>query len=180
MTYGPDSGKLAIIVDILDHNRALIDGPLTGVARQVLSFKRLRLTKILVKLPRGAREKTVKKVWQAEQVSEKWSQTASAKKAARVQVRKNLNDFERFKVMALKQRRAICSQSPNNILMHIINYSNPSCFYLIPILQRAICTNRPTSNSVKDSKCPHWSVSSIDQLESTRHYDWTLDCNHSK
>lgn len=93
-------------MDILDHNRALIDGPLTGVARQVLTFKRLRLTKILAKLPRGAREKTVKKVWQAEQVSEKWSQTASAKKSARVQVRKNLNDFERFRVMALKQRRA--------------------------------------------------------------------------
>lgn len=105
ITHGPDTGKLAIIVDILDHNRALIDGPMTGVARQILAFKHLRLTKIVVKLPRGAREKTVKKVWQAEQVSEKWSQTASAKKAAQLKVRKNLNDFERFKVMVLKQRR---------------------------------------------------------------------------
>ena len=93
-------------MDILDHNRALIDGPQTGVARQILAFRRMKLTKILAKLPRGAREKTVKKVWQAENVSEKWSQTASAKKSARVQVRKNLSDFERFKVMALKQRRA--------------------------------------------------------------------------
>lgn len=66
----------------------------------------MKLTNMLIKLPRGAREKTVKKYWQAEKVSEKWSETAAAKKSKQAETRAGLTDFERFKVMVLKQNRA--------------------------------------------------------------------------
>ncbi|EMH73394.1 60S ribosomal protein L14, putative, partial [Entamoeba histolytica HM-1:IMSS-B] len=37
MKTGPFASKLAVIVEILDHNRVLVDGPqaITGVPRQV-------------------------------------------------------------------------------------------------------------------------------------------------
>ena len=46
VSFGPDEGKLATIVDIIDQNKCLIDGPLgiNGVGRKVVSYKRLALT----------------------------------------------------------------------------------------------------------------------------------------
>ena len=50
ITYGPDAGKLATIVNILDNNRVLVDGPmpLTGVHRHAINLKRVQLTDIVV------------------------------------------------------------------------------------------------------------------------------------
>ena len=51
INYGPDSGKLCTIVDVIDNNRALVDGPedCTGVHRHAINLKRVQLTDI--KLP---------------------------------------------------------------------------------------------------------------------------------
>ncbi|KAG0309567.1 hypothetical protein BGZ97_013030 [Linnemannia gamsii] len=54
VNYGPDAGKLAVIVDIIDHNRALVEGPTTGIARGAYAFRRLTLTPLVVKVPRNA------------------------------------------------------------------------------------------------------------------------------
>ena len=32
---GPDAGKIAAIVNVIDQNRVLVDGPTSGVLRQV-------------------------------------------------------------------------------------------------------------------------------------------------
>jgi hypothetical protein len=50
ITYGPDAGKLATIVNVLDNNRALVDGPepLTGVHRHAINLKRVQLTNIKI------------------------------------------------------------------------------------------------------------------------------------
>ncbi len=40
INYGPDEGKLAVIIDIVDQNKCLVDGPSSGVARQVIPYKR--------------------------------------------------------------------------------------------------------------------------------------------
>jgi len=58
VNYGPDAGKLCTIVDIVDGNKCLIDGPrkLTGVGRQVIPFKRLALTDLVCKIERSARD----------------------------------------------------------------------------------------------------------------------------
>ena len=36
LNFGPCSGKLAVVVDLIDENRILVDGPTTGVDRQVV------------------------------------------------------------------------------------------------------------------------------------------------
>ena len=45
INYGPETGKLATIIDIVDSNKCLIEGPadITGVQRQVISFSRISI-----------------------------------------------------------------------------------------------------------------------------------------
>ncbi|GAA5853273.1 hypothetical protein JCM3766R1_003668 [Sporobolomyces carnicolor] len=103
---GPSAGKLATIVEIIDHNRALIDGPSTGVPRQSFTYRRLVLTPyVLKKLPRAAGTSTVKKVFDASEVVAKWEKSAWAQKRKATEQRRNLTDFDRFNVMLLKKQR---------------------------------------------------------------------------
>jgi len=50
ISYGPETGKLCTIVNVLDHNRVLVDGPepITGVHRHELNVKRIMLTHLKV------------------------------------------------------------------------------------------------------------------------------------
>ena len=50
ITYGPDIGKLCTIVNVIDNNRVLVDGPeeLTGCHRHAINLKRVQLTDIKV------------------------------------------------------------------------------------------------------------------------------------
>ncbi|ORZ39709.1 ribosomal protein L14-domain-containing protein [Catenaria anguillulae PL171] len=105
VTFGPDAGKLAVIVDIVDHNRVLVDGPTTGVKRQVLTFKRLSLTSIVLeKVPRAIGTGALKKKIEAQDVEGKWAATARAQKLATRATRAHLTDFDRFKVYLLKKK----------------------------------------------------------------------------
>ncbi|RKP24539.1 60S ribosomal protein L14 [Syncephalis pseudoplumigaleata] len=105
VNYGPDAGKLAVIVDIVDHNRVLIDGPTTDVNRQAIGVKRIALTPlVLKKLPRAVRTGTLRKVVEAQKLSEQWAKTGWAKKIASRETRKSLTDFDRFKVMRYKKQ----------------------------------------------------------------------------
>lgn len=95
----------------------LVDGPTTGVERQVVSLQRLSLTALKVSLPRSARTKTVRKVVEAASINDKWAKTGAAKSLAAKKIRANLSDFDRFKVMALRQKvpcfvYRICSHFP--------------------------------------------------------------------
>ena len=111
INYGPDSGKLATIIDIVDQNKCLVDGPETGVARQVIPYKRIALTDFTVKVQRNARAKTLKAAWAEEDIAAKWEATSWAKKLSSKKKRANLSDFDRFKVMvARKQKSAIISK----------------------------------------------------------------------
>merc|ERR1712151_1267000 len=49
INYGPCKGKIAVVVDIVDENRILVDGPTTGVDRQVMPSKRIALTKLRIR-----------------------------------------------------------------------------------------------------------------------------------
>ncbi|CDS11198.1 hypothetical protein LRAMOSA03461 [Lichtheimia ramosa] len=112
LNHGAESNKIAVIVDIVDHKRALIDGPTTGVARQALSFDHMILTNLVVKgLPRNAGQSVVKKFLEKEDVMAKWSKTAWAQKLATRQTRSNLSDFDRFKVAKLKNQRRFAVNS---------------------------------------------------------------------
>ncbi|KAF7330316.1 60S ribosomal protein [Mycena venus] len=103
---GPFSGKIAVIAEIIDHNRAIIDGPTTGVTRQSYPFKHLTLTPlVLTKLPRAAGSGVIKKHVEKEAIVEKWDKSSWAQKRAAMEKRRSLNDFGRFGVMLAKKAR---------------------------------------------------------------------------
>ena len=106
INYGPSTGSLAAIVDIVDGNKCLIDGPCTGVERQVISFKRVSLTDLTVPIGRGARAASIKKAWSSSDINSLWSSSAWGKRLSDKKKRRNLDDFGRFKVMVARKQKA--------------------------------------------------------------------------
>jgi len=106
ITYGPDAGKMCTIVDIIDHRRVIVDGPTTGVQRQQMPVRWIALTDFTSEVQRGARPGIVKKILEKSDIMTKWSATSWAKKLNARSLRKNLGDFDRFKAMVLKKRKA--------------------------------------------------------------------------
>ena len=100
-----DKGKLAVVVEILDHNRVVVDGPTTGVKRQVLTLRRLELTSIKIAIPRGVRAKALTKAIEKEDIVGQWNKTSKAKKEAHKKRMSGMNDFERFKHMLINKKR---------------------------------------------------------------------------
>lgn len=84
-----------------------MDGPSkdSPVPRHSAPLANLSLTPIVIrKLPRAAGAGFVKKQWQEEKVDEKFAESSWAKRRAQFQKRRELNDFERFKVMKLRKQ----------------------------------------------------------------------------
>ena len=95
--------------EILTDLKALIDGPSTdtktAVPRQSISLSQLILTPlVLEKLPRGARTGAVKAQWEKAGIEAKWQESAWAKKRSQKERRRQLTDFERFKVLRLRKQ----------------------------------------------------------------------------
>merc|ERR1712032_1527180 len=107
ITYGPDTGKLATIIDIVDQNKCLIDGPveITGVHRQVVSFKRLTLTNFKLNIQVNARSNSLKKAWKQDDIETKWQNTNLAKKMTAKMKKDNLTDFQRFQIMEVRKEK---------------------------------------------------------------------------
>jgi large subunit ribosomal protein L14e len=59
---------------------------------------------VLEKLPRGARTGVVKSQWEKAGIEAKWQESAWAKKRSQKERRRQLTDFERFKVMRLRKQ----------------------------------------------------------------------------
>lgn len=59
INYGPDQDKLCTIIDVIDNNRVLVDGPesITGVHRHAINIKRIQLTDIKVAAKHNASQK---------------------------------------------------------------------------------------------------------------------------
>ncbi|KAG6032393.1 hypothetical protein E4U30_001713 [Claviceps sp. LM220 group G6] len=106
----PYAGRLAAIVEIIDHKRVLVDGPSAdpalSVPRQSVPLAKCLLSQFVVEgLLRGSRNGIVKKLWEKNEIDAKWKESNWAKKRDQIQRRKNLTDFDRFKVMRLKKQR---------------------------------------------------------------------------
>ncbi|KAH8836222.1 ribosomal protein L14 [Drechmeria coniospora] len=106
----PYAGGLATIVEIIDHKRVLVDGPSAdaslAVPRQAISLSKCLLSQFVIEgLIRGSRNGTVKKAWEKAEIDAKWKESNWAKKRDQIKRRKNLTDFDRFKVMRLKKQR---------------------------------------------------------------------------
>ncbi|KAG5518483.1 hypothetical protein PMAC_002879 [Pneumocystis sp. 'macacae'] len=103
---GDFKNRIAVIVEILDCRRVVLDGPNTGVPRHIASCNDLLLTSIMVhSLAHSVRTGIVAKRWDAQNITAQWNKTAMAKKLFSRERRMQLNDFERFQVMLLKKKR---------------------------------------------------------------------------
>lgn len=83
----------------------LIDGPCSGVPRQAYRIKNIHLTPLTIKVPFSSRSKVVRAAWDAEKISQKWEESAWAKRMAMKTRRNNLNDFDRFRLQKAKTAR---------------------------------------------------------------------------
>ncbi|EME49592.1 hypothetical protein DOTSEDRAFT_68390 [Dothistroma septosporum NZE10] len=117
---GPYINRVAAIVQIIDHKRVLVEGPSDepnlAVPRHAAALKDLSLTGIVIeKLPLATGSGALKKKWAETKIDEKWTNSGYAKRLQKEARRKQLNDFERFKVMRLRKqarfevRKAIAS-----------------------------------------------------------------------
>jgi len=106
---GEFRGKLAVVIDVVDQNRVLVDGPesMTGVTRHVANFKDISLTDIVIKCPRGARNKALEKAVTKSEALLKWSKTNWGKKLNAKNVKANLTDFQRFEVRVSRQSNSV-------------------------------------------------------------------------
>ncbi|XP_026870220.2 60S ribosomal protein L14 [Electrophorus electricus] len=111
VAFGPHEGKLVAIVDVIDQNRALVDGPCSGVKRQSMPFKRMQLTDYVIKVPHSARQKYVRRAWEKAEINQKWEASNWAKKIEARKKKAKMNDFDRYKVMKAKKMR-------NKIIKH--------------------------------------------------------------
>ncbi|XP_046390723.1 60S ribosomal protein L14 [Ischnura elegans] len=105
IAYGPLSGKLCAIVDVIDQTRALVDGPCTGVPRTSVRFNELHLTKFRIKFPFCAATRVVRKAWTDAKIDEKWAESSWARKIEARKKRLSMTDFDRFKLGKARQVR---------------------------------------------------------------------------
>lgn len=93
-----------LIVDWADARKALVESD--TFPRCMYPLRRLTLTKVHIKLRRGARSGAVKKAWKDNKIAEKWAACRPAQKLAVATKRANLDDLERFSVMINRKQRA--------------------------------------------------------------------------
>lgn len=114
----PESGPIGDNADMEENEnkvltrfraQVLVDGP-SGeeqkiVPRHVLPLAHATLTHFTIpKLPRAAGTGPVKKLWANNEIDAKWAKSNYAQKTERADRRKNLTDFERFKVLRLRKQ----------------------------------------------------------------------------
>merc|ERR1712158_338038 len=68
------------VVDVIDQNRVLLDGPCSGVKRQAYRIKNLHMTPLVTKFPFSARSKVVRTAWENDGITKKWEESAWAKR----------------------------------------------------------------------------------------------------
>ncbi len=107
INYGPSAGKLAVIVEIINTSKVLIDGPTTGVRRQEISMRRVSLTDLKVEVKKGVKRAALKKAITDSNLEKQWGESSWARKLQKRARRSQLSDFDRFKVKVLKQRRRV-------------------------------------------------------------------------
>jgi len=119
-------------LDVVDQSRALIEGlPKSGVPRTTWPLRQLSITPVAADIPRAIRSRTLVKllaggkkeekkgekkvekkgdkkveVKAAASVLEQVARLGWSKKLQRTEIRKNLNDFQRFKLLTLRKKKS--------------------------------------------------------------------------
>jgi large subunit ribosomal protein L14e len=105
ISFGPLADSIAVVVDIIDATRVLIDVPNSPEPRQVISIKRLKLTDIVVSFPRAAAPDVVSQALADDDAFGKWNKTNWAKRLTLAKAKSDLTDFQRFKYSKLVDKR---------------------------------------------------------------------------
>ena len=92
---------------ILTTTKLLVQGVKGGARRQELSLNRVTLTDEKIDIPRNAKTQVVAKALVDNKVEEKIKKSKYGQKQELRKLRANLTDFDRFKVMRLRQKRAV-------------------------------------------------------------------------
>lgn len=106
LNQGEQKGKVAVIVEIIDGNRVIVDGPVHGVSRQVINLKRVALTEFIVPIQRGVRTPKLEKACKEFDLAGKWASSTSSKNTEARAARTNMSDFDRFKAMVARKHRS--------------------------------------------------------------------------
>ncbi|EDR26993.1 60S ribosomal protein L14-A, putative [Entamoeba dispar SAW760] len=107
MKTGPFASKLAVIVEILDHNRVLVDGPqaITGVPRQVVNLNTISLTSFVVnKVTRGMTHKKLCLRFTQDAIIKRFNKTATGKAIEKRILREKMTDFDKFQVSIINRK----------------------------------------------------------------------------
>ena len=104
INYGPYAGKIAVVVDIVNGNRCIVNGPNLCVPRHQISNTRLSVTKyklsdITTETTDGQLSDKIKST----SLLKKWQSSGLGKRIFKQNRRRELSDFDRFKVMLLKR-----------------------------------------------------------------------------
>jgi len=107
ISEGRDTGKIAVIVNVIDQNRVLIDGgTITGVERKAWRIKQLRLLDFVVEgIEWRSQTDAVKKAIEEQNIVEKWQGTKEYQRAEKIKTRKAMGDFDRYKLIDAKSKR---------------------------------------------------------------------------
>jgi large subunit ribosomal protein L14e len=105
ISFGPLVDQLAVVVDIIDDKRVLVDVVAGAHSRQVISVRRLKLTDFKVGIERAAPPADVASAIAADAIPKKWAETKWGKKLAANKARSDLTDFQRFKYSRLVAKR---------------------------------------------------------------------------
>nr|XP_058919042.1 large ribosomal subunit protein eL14-like [Kogia breviceps] len=103
VSFGPHAGRLVAIVDVIDQNRALVDGPCTQVRRQAMPFKCMRLTDFILKFPYSSWKKYVREAWEKADINAQRAATRWARKIEAREKKAKMTDFDRYKVMKARK-----------------------------------------------------------------------------
>mmetsp|Transcript_1001 Transcript_1001/g.2182 ORF Transcript_1001/g.2182 Transcript_1001/m.2182 type:complete len:131 (+) Transcript_1001:854-1246(+) len=100
VNFGPSYGKIGLVVDILDKNRCMIDGP-TG--RQIINIKRIKPTKLKIKIGRGLNSSDVYHTLISKDIIRYWEKSNWSKKNRKIEKKKSFTDYQKFKFMLGKK-----------------------------------------------------------------------------
>ena len=101
--FGTDYGKLVVVVNVLDHNRALVQGP--GFKRTQYLLKRLSITQLKIDIHHCSKSSTVDKKLAETDIQAAFDATTWGKTLKQRSTRRSLTDFQRFQVTIAKQKR---------------------------------------------------------------------------
>ncbi|KAH8495601.1 hypothetical protein POPTR_010G069900v4 [Populus trichocarpa] len=103
VNYGKEYGRIVVIVDVIDQNRALVDAP--DMVRSQMNFKRISLTDIKIDINRVPKKKALIEAMEKADVKNKWENSSWGRRLIVQKRRAALNDFDRFKLMLAKIKR---------------------------------------------------------------------------